>query len=984
MIMKSSPKSESSFVRDGLPWVIGAAALLVYLATLNHWVTLNSLPVAAKVNGWDWQPMLFQPVLFALTYPCRWLPPSWVPLALNLFTAVCASLTLALLARSVALLPHNRLHQQRLLLRDKHALLSLPDAWVPPVLATVGLGLQLTFWENATAASGEMLDLLLFAYLTRCLLEHRMDERQSWLDQAAGVCGVAVANSWAMVGLLPLFLVALLWIKRLQFFNLRFLRRMALFGLAGLSLFLVLPLVQAFSPDSPVGFWQALRTTAGAYKTNNLGCGTVFLRNRDVALVLAAVSLLPVLVLSIRWSTLKFADSPTSRALQSFTFYICHAFLLLICIGLVFDPPFSPRQVSRHIGLPLLFLPLYFLSALSIGYYSGFFLLVFGADALKHIKRQYTIRGIVCWAVPKLVYVLFGLVLAGLPLKNFPAIQTTNGVQLGRYARWAAGSLPPEGAVVLSDDPTRLALIQASLAREGKAGRYLPVGTRALPLPAYRAWLGRRYPERWPEPKAEANPALPGVAAFEINAPLDDAGCLQLLMDLAQSNRLYYLQPSFGSWLEQFYFQPHGLVYELKLYPTNSLGGPPLTAAELAENEVFWKRTIEKGVDPILRVIAQAERPRPGLAQRLMKSGHLQMPPPAPAEVLAVWYSAAINSWGTTLQRNGRWHEATPCFALAQQLNPGNLPAQVNLQCNRNLLAGQKMTVVRSKPLGDQFGKYRNWNQILAENGTFDEPNYYYHLGLFYGEGGLLRLAGQQLERVKALAPGDISMRLALGDLFNRCRLSDQALQIAAEIRADPDLQPLGPTNEVEVTFLEAGAWLARTNHPEAERIIDSLLAAHPGDAALLGRAGAAFAAHRSYANALRLADRQLQLTPDDPFALLNKGSLCILARDYSNAIPPLTRTLSLTNTYPARLNRALAYFRMGRLDAAEADYQELLRAFPADYQPYQGLAEIAREKSETNAAIRYYQLFLSKAAANSEEARIVATRLKTLQQGLP
>ena len=75
-----------------------------------------------------------------------------------------------------------------------------------------------------------------------------------------------------------------------------------------------------------------------------------------------------------------------------------------------------------------------------------------------------------------------------------------------------------------------------------------------------------------------------------------------------------------------------------------------------------------------------------------------------------------------------------------------------------------------------------------------------------------------------------------------------------------------------------------------------------------------------------------MQLTPNDPAALANKGNLCVLTGDFSNAIPPLTLSLSLTNTYAARLNRAIAYVRIGRLDAAEADYQEILEAFPAAY----------------------------------------------------
>ena len=79
MTAESSSKLERRFVRDGLPWVVGAAALAVYLATLNHWVTLNSLALVTRVNGWNWQPMLSQPLLCLLTFPFRWLPAAWVP-----------------------------------------------------------------------------------------------------------------------------------------------------------------------------------------------------------------------------------------------------------------------------------------------------------------------------------------------------------------------------------------------------------------------------------------------------------------------------------------------------------------------------------------------------------------------------------------------------------------------------------------------------------------------------------------------------------------------------------------------------------------------------------------------------------------------------------------------------------------------------------------------------------------------------------------
>ena len=77
-------------------------------------------------------------------------------------------MSLALLARSVALLPHDRTHDQRQKERSEFSLLSIRAAWLPPVLAALVCGLQLTFWENATGcASAEMFDLLLFAYVIR-------------------------------------------------------------------------------------------------------------------------------------------------------------------------------------------------------------------------------------------------------------------------------------------------------------------------------------------------------------------------------------------------------------------------------------------------------------------------------------------------------------------------------------------------------------------------------------------------------------------------------------------------------------------------------------------------------------------------------------------------------------------------------------------------------------------------------------------------
>ena len=135
----------------------------------------------------------------------------------------------------------------------------LPHGWLPPVLAAAVCGLQLTFWEQATSATGEMIDLLVFAFVIRCLLEFRIAQRQFWLSCAACFLGAGMANNWPLIGFFPVFLIAVLRAKGGAFFDVRFLGRMALWGLAGLSLYLLLPALHSLSTQAHVDFWPALK-----------------------------------------------------------------------------------------------------------------------------------------------------------------------------------------------------------------------------------------------------------------------------------------------------------------------------------------------------------------------------------------------------------------------------------------------------------------------------------------------------------------------------------------------------------------------------------------------------------------------------------------------------------------------------------------------------------------------------------------------------
>lgn len=233
--------SERSFVRTVLPWLVAAVMLIVYLITLDRVVTTQSIFPLARASGMDWQPVYISPLYWLVTLPIRWLPTGIQLVGLNFIGALCAALSLALLARSVALLPHDRTQLQREKLSNEDTFLRIRLAWVPVIVAVLVCGLQRTFWEQSIIFTGEMLDLLLFAYCVRCLLEYRVDERNVWLSRLAFVYGIGITNNFAMIAFFPAMLVALVWIKGMRFFRFDFIARMFLLGLAGLSLYLLLP-----------------------------------------------------------------------------------------------------------------------------------------------------------------------------------------------------------------------------------------------------------------------------------------------------------------------------------------------------------------------------------------------------------------------------------------------------------------------------------------------------------------------------------------------------------------------------------------------------------------------------------------------------------------------------------------------------------------------------------------------------------------------
>ena len=961
-----------------MPWLLALAMLAVYGLTLNHWVTLANLLPVAKVSGFTWQPEFLNPLTFLLTYPFRWLPTAKIPLALNLFSAVCAAGALGLLARSVTILPHDRTEAERVRERSDFAFLTTGSAWFPPLLAVAMLGLEFGFWQHATSFTEESLNLLIFAAVIWLLLEFRLDERMGRLYLASVIYGAGLTNNWALIGFLPVFVLAILWLRGLEFFNLRFLLRMTLGALAGMLFFLVLPLVGKISGNFSLSFWELLKPAwhLDWQVIKSIGSGDV----RHNLIIMSVTTFLPVLVMAIRWSANFGDNSRLGTALANYMFHGVHAVIFTVCVWVMYDSPFSPGQLS--LGMPAL--TMYFLSALGIGYYCGYYLLVFGKKAVPTRRNPNPMPAlpgkfdlfspVIYWGV----YAAAALAVGTLIYKNFNPIRTRNDHTLLTYAQFMEQNLPPGGGILLSDaesagsgHDTRTLLMQAALARSGRAKDFLVLDTQSLNWAPYQRYLHKVFPQKWPLTVDDKD--MGNVRPLTI---------LGTLNSLAKSNTLCYLNPSFGYYFELFYQEPHGLTYQLKTLPETTLIPPPLSASLLAENQNFWDRFTQTELPRLEKelVLRQAWDLN-NSADWLLMHLHDQSDVNPNAQLVASYYSRALDYWGVKLQRAGKLPAAAECFTNAQVLNPDNVAAAINFTYNQSLQAGTATAIAPERVSADQFGKYRNWNAVLNATGPFDEPSFVFANSVLLAQNRMVRQAVAPFNRLRQLAPDNLAIRLWLAQLYLASRLPDRALEVLHDPQTNPDRFSLNETNSTEFNLLTAAAHFQKNETQRGVELFELEISRHPTNEMLLTTATRAFFMQGLYTNALQVIDRRLAQTPDDPQWLFGQGYAQLQLGNYPQAITTLTRVMKLTTNNPtAEFNRALAYLKSDQLDLARADYVQLQTTYTNSFQVAYGLGEVSWRQHNTNEAVKNYQQYLATAPTNSAELKLIRIRLDQLQ----
>src|SRR5258708_15242109 len=128
------------------------------------------------------------------------------------------------------------------------------------------------------------------------------------------------------------------------------------------------------------------------------------------------------------------------------------------------------------------------------------------------------------------------------------------------------------------------------------------------------------------------------------------------------------------------------------------------------------------------------------------------------------------------MKRAGKLREAASHFERALELNPDNVVARINLNCNTNLLAGHHTSVPSVKSIEDYFGQSRNWNRVMEADGPFDEPTFCFELGRVFIRSTLYRQAALGFTRAMALDPDNSSARVYMPQLHILSGNPDQAL----------------------------------------------------------------------------------------------------------------------------------------------------------------------------------------------------------------
>lgn len=962
-----------------IPWILLAIVGVLYVFCGDWWLSQHNLPTLAQLNHWDWKPFSGKPVHFLLTYPIRFLPIGMQVWALTGLSLAAALASLALLVRIVTILPQERTRLQRQRELKNRGILPATVAWLPASLALLVCAFGLTFWQNASAFSQDMLDLVLFAYVVRALAEFRLEPRDEWLYKAALVYGFGIANSSSMLGYLPLFIATVAWVKGLPFFKFQFLMKLALLGSVGLLAYLVVPIVHSVSDAGWLGFWESLRAYLGSQKAALATLASA----RIYVLFLAAVSVLPCMGFAFRWGEGGGDISGTSAQVTTWVTHILHALFLLLGLAIAFEynlsdaskSEISVRHLAASAGTPVV-LTVYFLSAVSLGYYAGYFQLVFGTPSIHRWGRPSALGK----AFNTVVVALLIIALVGVPgallYRNFNSMRVAHTNSLITLAKRLHERLP-DGAFTLSDTPLWYYLVQAGGAISDKKVRLTHLDSSSLMSGAFHSYMRKREPVRWtPLPRDYPKKAL-----------VERSTVIRFLNDFSRSNMVFYTEPSFGFFFEAHYLEPNGLLYRLRPMQANQLEPPVPRSDLLAAEEAYWN-AVEKTEFP-------------GLIARLPKTTKTRFGASPPRDfglqMVTTAYSRSLNWLGSRFAIYGQPERAETFFKKAQLLAPDNGAAYINEAFIQHSRTNRHDPLPVTTNVLEKLKVYGgNLETVLKVSGPIIETGNLLVQARSYADGQNLMQAAQILRLVSRRSAEPLDYEIAVAKLVAEARRPEMALEIVSQIRAKASPKFLSNiTNLMDLVEVEGRSADRIDDLPRAEKILRDAIAAYPMEdtpfstlvavyvqrASFEQRRGQTNRSREFLAAARKTLEQQIQNQPKNVNAWVNYGAAFMRVDQFAEAIPPLTRAVEMDKeNLAALLNRAICYLKIDQLTQSQQDYERARSLRPeTPYQILYGLGEVALRSQRKKDAINYFEQYLKKAppSTEAEEVRDKLSKLK-------
>lgn len=931
--MDEKPAYSSRLAPRMLPWMVSLAALVIYWITVCRWLNPLNLEAVGQSSGWLWQLPYHTPLMFVVCLPLRVLPDSLYPLGVNLVSGILGAATLGLLARSIALLPYDRTREGRIRGHADEPSLHIRFSWVPPVFASALLGFQLTFWEHATAMTGEMLNLAIFAYCIRCLLEYRLDVRESWLWRMALVYGLGITNNWAMIGYAPLFLIAMIWIRGFSFFNFGFLLRLTGFLACGLVMYLLMPLWVTVTGRVESGFFDSLYAVLVSQKTILLGMP------RGKAVLLSLVCIMPFIAMGVRWAGTR--GSSIERGIAAVAVYLMKFAWLTGCVVIMFNVPFSPREMMQaETGLAML--TFYYLAAIVAGYFLGLFLLVFGTSPDRHHGPPSSVPSFVGTALHGVLLLAALGVPVFLAVRSYPKAKDS-GV-LSSLALELMRPVPAQPSILVADSMTYLWLAEAQRRRTPNAPDHLLILTSDARSKEYQTYLEKRYLASWPE-LAKFTKADSGVLLQFLN----------LLAEKGRTGNAFYLHHSFGMFFEMIQLRPRGLINQIVSYPADSMWPPVLSAEEAQRNVELWKQ-VETSLLP------HVDRSEIGLMGWIP--------------------SRAANFSGVELQRAGRLEEAQRLFELARKLMPNNTTALENSKVNESLRAKRKfaLDLARVTSLGlapratmeaiNLFGPSEEPAALFAYGRTcLDSPEELY------------RQAASAFARLRELLPGEFPPVSLLAAAYLKSGQPDETLKLVVQMRQMHARQPLSPGDFADLVGLES---LARSQKGDADgalRLVQEARNSNPENLRVLDTLVNLLISRGKFDEAGRSVAEWNRLKPEDNLGIFRRGQIHMYQAQYQPAVDAFSVVLKKEpSNRAALLNRAICNLALKKYDDSRRDYLRLAEEFPDRPEIQFGLGEIAFQKKNNAQALEYFGHYLEVAPRNTDEYTNVLKRVEGLK----